>query len=56
MSFAAVITVIVDMPEARNHVEAELYGKNYADKFREAAEDPLLDCRLEEVVDYEVDN
>lgn len=55
MTYAAVIEVIIDLPEAHNHIEAELYGKNYADKIRESFEEPLLDCKLGEVIDYEVD-
>ena len=55
MSFAAAITIILDLPEARNHTEAELYGKYAADRIRESFDEPLRDCKLEEVIDYEVD-
>lgn len=55
MSYAAAITVVVDLPAARNSTEAELLGKSAADRFLQTSEEPLISCELQEVINYEVD-
>ena len=55
MSFAAVIELTVDLPEARNRFEAEELGKMLAEKWNEILSTTIVDTRLTEVVKYEVE-
>lgn len=51
MTYVAVISICLDLPEARNYTEAKIYARNIRDKILQESEKPLITCDVEDVYD-----